>query len=1155
MLRCIENAIRHGHITREAGEALQDRVDRLLQEGLSPPQVREQMANELAVEAALRKRRGLLQEARRRELTEFLLTHRNARGENDPAHAFMLLHENFGDAAVKDIETTRLVILARAHAELEGLLYEFRKGAWTGDLRRRRGDVAARLENVVREVFGQDTGDPVAKALAKAWGEVSERLRLRYNAAGGHIGKLERDDLRWGLNQAHEPEALLNAEFNGTKGKHAWVEYLMQPGVLDRERMTRIDGTTYSDGELREALGNIWERIVSEGWTDREPSYVAYGKGALGKQRDDHHRFLHFASPDAWLAYQKNFGNPDPFSSMIGHIARMARDIATMEVLGPAPEAMRNYLKQVVLKQAAVEKPIGRVVEDIGARLAALLDSILDKREGRAWLGQVQAKVGELAELQRRLRALPDDDGGTPPGQPGVPSMRQALEAGIRDASQEIENLKRALTMMEGRAAGELRAKLLAEQRQVRAEIDNIEAKSAPQLDGLSRRNRRKIAKLRAREADLADQIDLLEQTDTSVAAQHPDVHAELVGLIDRVVAEDIRIDRVTGLAALDGYRSVPNPLDAARTRIATADAMWDLIRGTHYAPVNSRWANAMQTARNIMTAALLGSASVSSLTDVGFQRHARTFAGMPAGVLNIIAETVRAFSPSNRREAVRAGLMLDSAMHVLHAQARYIDGINTASWSGFVADRIISYSGLSAWTQAGKHAFGMALQGEIADRVQLSWGELPPVLRRSFERHGITAAEWDRMRSAPLYEPHEGATFLRPNEVAAVAGDALAEKYLGMILRETRYAVPEGTVRSRTWLWSGRPGTILGELGRNFGQFKSFGVGVVLLHGGRIAHEFQRGNVGNTMSLVAGLAITGAIGGAIVNELIEIINGREPVAVAALRRGEMPGWEYWGAALLRAGGMGIYGDVLFQGLSREGGFASILIGPLGGFLDRIRTRTLGSAQEGLEGKNMHLGREAVSTLRELMPGSTLWYLRLVKERWLLNLLQRAVDPNAERAWSRHQTLQKRNYGNEYWWKPGDLAPARLPWQAARPTAPAAPERIDTGPQYEVGQRLQQTADQRIRVIDGDTVDFGGRHWRLVGFDTPEIYSKRAKIGDRVAGMQAALRLGELLRSGRAELEVTDRPDRWGRGRARLTIDGRDVAEIMNSEKLIKRTR
>ena len=60
-------------------------------------------------------------------------------------------------------------------------------------------------------------------------------------------------------------------------------------------------------------------------------------------------------------------------------------------------------------------------------------------------------------------------------------------------------------------------------------------------------------------------------------------------------------------------------------------------------------------------------------------------------------------------------------------------------------------------------------------------------------------------------------------------------------------------------------------------------------------------------------------------------------------------------------------------------------------------------------------------------PGSSLWYLRLGYERILLDQLQGLLDPEAKAAWRRRVQMQKRDYGNDFYWQPGELAPQRAP--------------------------------------------------------------------------------------------------------------------------------
>lgn len=83
-----------------------------------------------------------------------------------------------------------------------------------------------------------------------------------------------------------------------------------------------------------------------------------------------------------------------------------------------------------------------------------------------------------------------------------------------------------------------------------------------------------------------------------------------------------------------------------------------------------------------------------------------------------------------------------------------------------------------------------------------------------------------------------------------------------------------------------------------------------------------------------------------------------------------------------------------------------------------------------------------------------------------------------------------------------------------------------------------------IVPIDGDTVQQGAAHYRLLGFDTPEIRGKCAseRIGARVAYARLQILIWQ---AARVELAPINVRDRYGRGLAHLLIDGRDVDRIM----------
>ena len=276
------------------------------------------------------------------------------------------------------------------------------------------------------------------------------------------------------------------------------------------------------------------------------------------------------------------------------------------------------------------------------------------------------------------------------------------------------------------------------------------------------------------------------------------------------------------------------------------------------------------------------------------------------------------------------------------------------------------------------------------------------------------------------MYEPQQGAQFLRPNEIRAAGNRELAERYIAMILRETRYAVPEGTVRSQSLVMTTRPGTNAGELTRSFAQFKSFGIAVAVLHMGRIAREVGAGRGAQGAAYAGALLLTGTLLGAVAMAMKDIAAGRDPRKWTKEETYLDP--NMWGAALLQAGGLGIYGDFLFSQVNRfGGGLTGTVAGPVWQRADDLRNLTVGNIVEMAQGKKTNFGREAVKFVKDNTPGGSLWYLRLAYERVLMDQVQTLVDADAQIAFRRQMQTRRREYGNEYWWEPGATAPRRAP--------------------------------------------------------------------------------------------------------------------------------
>jgi len=451
---------------------------------------------------------------------------------------------------------------------------------------------------------------------------------------------------------------------------------------------------------------------------------------------------------------------------------------------------------------------------------------------------------------------------------------------------------------------------------------------------------------------------------------------------------------------------------------------MYEATSGALASPVNPKVAYAFGTVRSLMTAAKLGASTLSAITDVGFQAVTRAFNGLP--ITHALADYFKLLNPANgadRRVAVRLGLIAQEASHISSAQQRFLGESVSGEVAARLAEGVLRMSGVSVWTQAGRWAFGMELLGHLGDQVGMALDKLDPAIARTLGRYGIGAKEWDAIRATDLYD-HEGSKFLRPQDVA---DQALGDRLLRMVHTETAYAVPEATVRSRSLMTFGRPGSLAGEFSRNAGLFKSFGVSMLMTHGQR----FMQLQGWNKAAYAAGLVVSTTLLGAMAMQMKQIAKGEDAQPMTGLS--PRHALQFWGAAAMQGGGFGIMGDFLSQATSDrasgQGSFGDALAGPVVGLGTDLGALTVGNAATAVRGKDPHLGRDLVKFAKSYAPGSTLWYARLAMDRLVWDQMQMQIDPHYADSW-RRADARARQGGQDYWWDQGQPAPARAPQMA-----------------------------------------------------------------------------------------------------------------------------
>jgi hypothetical protein len=796
---CLKAGVDGGALAPAQARALKDLYDSFLKQkardGAATAEVKAKAAAIRRLESeALDRKRKLARSLKAMTTIECAL------GDNVATNALALLEHVGGGSdgyAFASLEGRRKAIVARAHERMAQWLAYFQANALAGD----GGPHKAGLHNVVREAFGEKTDDEAAKGLAQAWRDTHEWLRRRFNDAGGTITRLDKG----GLPQSHDARALRAA------GRDKWKAAIAP--LLERARMTNVlTGDVLTDAEFDQALDDVWDSVVARGWSERKPA-----KDAIGPPQAQT-RFLIFKDAKSWLAYARDFGEGDAFSAMMSHINLMARDIAAMEILGPDPDSVIEWLKQTIMTQA-----------------------------GRAMAGKPSRFKGSLKKA-----------------------------------------------------------------------------------------------------------------------------------------------------------------VDEAKRAAARLDALWAALQGTLETPVNQQLTDTLVAGRSVLTGSVLGAGVLSSVSELGARILARSFTG--AALLRVPFDTATTFAITAPRDAHAAGLILESALHVLNSQARYVGTLEGPAWSSILSDRALTWSALTPWTQATKHAFAMAMMRELGERVEQSFGELHQGLQRLMLRHDLGAREWDIMRKAPLHRPHEDVAMLRPREIAAV-DEKLGARLLDTVLAETDHAVPSGSLRAST-LSGGesRSGTLYAELRGSFAEFKSFAAAYAMSHGLRIAvmiASSDRGVRARGGAYAGALLVTSTVSGALALALKEIAAGRDPQAHFG---GD---WKaFWAAAMREGGGAGLYGDFLFNDLNHYGdGFTRRLRGASGERLSEVWTLTGGIIGETGEGKETHIGRELAKLLRANTPGGAFWYIQQAYERVVLDQLHFLIDPEANKAFKRVQQSWRRNFG------------------------------------------------------------------------------------------------------------------------------------------------
>ncbi|WP_199259890.1 hypothetical protein [Paracoccus binzhouensis] len=472
-------------------------------------------------------------------------------------------------------------------------------------------------------------------------------------------------------------------------------------------------------------------------------------------------------------------------------------------------------------------------------------------------------------------------------------------------------------------------------------------------------------------------------------------------------------------------FRVGLQPEEVVANKAKKARVMLRMLSGELNAPADGAMAAMLGHTRNLLTAAQLGSATLSQVTDLVSMRIAAKAIG-----LNPNSPLKRMFGDLltgiDRQVAKDLGFIMDSWAQSSTTAARFAGDIWSPELTGRISNFVLKANGMTFLTDRARVAVAMGIGSDLAQMAGKRFDELAPNLRNFMEARSIGAREWDLLRDpAVIYTDPTGGKHLNPNwfrEHAALPpheAEDLAIRFGALIEDHIEMSIPSFSLRGRaSVIGETRAGSWSGEAMRSFGMYKGYALSQLFGQIRRI--QELDGNAGAKAWYAVSAMVQLTVMGALAVQLKEVAKGRDPRP--------MDDDKFWFAAALQGGGVGIFGDFFSASASRAGGgFAETLAGPVAGAVGDV-ARAIGSnVARANEGKSPLIGRDVANLARRYNPAATYWPTRVALDRMVWDQLQGLIDPEAEEQWHQFEKRQKREYGNQSWWRRGDPLPARGP--------------------------------------------------------------------------------------------------------------------------------
>lgn len=376
-----------------------------------------------------------------------------------------------------------------------------------------------------------------------------------------------------------------------------------------------------------------------------------------------------------------------------------------------------------------------------------------------------------------------------------------------------------------------------------------------------------------------------------------------------------------------------------------------DVVTGRIYETGSFTGAKWGAITRAIASMAKLGGAVVSAAADLaqygGEMRYqGRSFFG---GMNEAMGSLAKIKNKKDRKDiAQMLGIMFDNSIYDVSGRFQVGDSMSKG-WTN--AQRtFFKYNLLSWWTNNLKESAMLGMANYFAKQKNIKFDDLNPGLKTLFKQYDINSTRWNIIRNIAMEKADDGTEFINialldkitDSEAKLISGldnpsprelrnikDSFKSSVSGMLLDRSTYAVIEPDARVKATLTrSTVAGTWGGEAIRFVGQFKAFPASIIMKTLSREKSFFKAGNKVRGMTGIASIIAMSTLMGYVSMTAKDILKGREPRTLDFINNPEQFINTFY-AAFVQGGGLGIYGDVLFQETRSGGDIAASLLGPV----------------------------------------------------------------------------------------------------------------------------------------------------------------------------------------------------------------------------------